>query len=121
MAQPTSTRAPTPRPTCFTQPNPRLSAHLTLSPYAPPSLPYTPTCTGPPGSPHPLYTRFIDRFSGADYEKLSLEVCRIMDQASAELGEAQARCSTPAGPAAGSQTGTSRPSSAHRDPAHSHG
>ncbi|KAL4440642.1 hypothetical protein ABPG77_000351 [Micractinium sp. CCAP 211/92] len=41
------------------------------------------------GSPHPLYTRFIDRFSGADYEKLSLEVCAIMDQASAELGEAQ--------------------------------
>lgn len=41
------------------------------------------------GSPHPLYQRFIDRFSGADYEALSLEVCAIMDAAAAELGEAQ--------------------------------
>ncbi|KAL4457597.1 hypothetical protein ABPG75_012462 [Micractinium tetrahymenae] len=42
------------------------------------------------GSPHPLYQRFIDRFSGADYEKLSLDVCGMMNEAAAELGDAQA-------------------------------
>ena len=41
------------------------------------------------GSPHPLYQKFIDRFSGGEYEELVMEVVHMANEVAAELGEAQ--------------------------------
>ncbi|PRW56001.1 thiaminase II [Chlorella sorokiniana] len=43
----------------------------------------------PRGSPHLLYQKFIDRFGGAEYESLALEVVQIANAVAAELGETQ--------------------------------
>jgi hypothetical protein len=41
------------------------------------------------GSPHPLYQKFIDRFSGGGYEELVMEVVHMANEVAAGLGDAQ--------------------------------
>jgi thiaminase/transcriptional activator TenA len=41
------------------------------------------------GSRHPLYQRFIDRFGGSEYEELTMQVVAMVNNAAAELGDAQ--------------------------------